>query len=386
MIIPYGRHDVTPADIRAVEEVLRSDFLTQGPVVPRFEHAVAEMVGARHAVAGNSATSVLHLACLALGIEAGDRVWTSPITFVASANCARYCGGQIDFVDIDPKTYNLSAERLADKLASAELLGTLPKLVVAVHLAGQSCASADLKALADRYGFRVVEDASHAIGGQYRGRPVGGCAFSDVTVFSFHPVKIVTTGEGGMALTNDPALARRMARLATHGITRDTAEMSKSSDGPWYYEQIELGFNYRMTDIQAALGLSQLKRLDDYVVRRHVLAARYDELVGDLPIRSPWRHPDTYSAFHLYIIRLQLGEIRVTQREVFEHLRSKGILVNLHYIPLYRQPDFARFGIDPRDFPESERYYGEAVSLPLYPALTFEQQDYVVEALREVVK
>lgn len=380
-MIPYGRQDITPADIDAVVEVLRSDYLTQGPTVPRFEQAVAQYCSAKHAIAVNSATSALHIACLALDVGPGDWVWTSPITFVASANCALYCGAQVDFVDIDPQTYNLSVERLAEKLAQAEADGRLPKVVIPVHLCGQSCEMEAIHALSQRYGFRIIEDAAHAIGGKYKGDPIGNCRFSDIAVFSFHPVKIITSGEGGMALTNDPELANRMARLRSHGITRNAAEMTHAPDGLWYYQQIDLGFNYRMTELQAALGLSQMQRVDAYVAKRHALAARYDALLKVLPVTTPWQHPDSYSGLHLYVIRLQLDSIKVSHREVFERLRVGGIGVNLHYIPLYRQPYYARFGFDPGDFPEAERYYTEAVSLPIYPALTEEQQSEVVRRL-----
>lgn len=381
--IPYGRQDITAADIEAVAAVLRSDYLTQGPLVPRFEQAIAEFAGAKHAVASNSATSSLHLACLALGVGPGDRVWTSPVTFVASANCARYCGAEVDFVDIDPRSYNMSANVLAEKLAIAERNGKLPKVVIPVHLAGQPANMEAIHALGKQYGFSIIEDASHAIGGRYRGEPIGNCRYSDVTVFSFHPVKIITTGEGGMALTNDPVLARRMARLNSHGITRDPAEMAALSDGPWYYEQLELGYNYRLTELQAALGLSQFNRLEDYVSKRHTIAARYDELLRDLPVVTPWRDERDYSGFHLYVIRLKLDEISSTHREVFDKLRSAGILVNLHYIPVYRQPDFAQYSFDRADYPEAERYYAEAISLPLFPTLTEADQDYVVGQIRD---
>jgi UDP-4-amino-4,6-dideoxy-N-acetyl-beta-L-altrosamine transaminase len=380
MTIPYGRQDVTEADVAAVVGVLTSDYLTQGPAVGRFEAAIAGRVGARHAVASNSATSSLHIACMALGVGPGDLVWTSPVTFVASANCARYCGADVDFVDIDPRTYNMSADRLAEKLAAAEAAGRLPKVVIPVHLAGQPADMAAIAELGRRYGFRIVEDASHAIGGRYAGEPIGNCRHSDVTVFSFHPVKIITTGEGGVAVTNDAALARSMATLNSHGITREPSEMTRESDGPWYYEQRALGLNYRLTDIHAALGLSQLDRLDEYVARRHALASRYDALLADLAVATPWRDPEHYSGFHLYIVRLKPGGA-VGHREAFERMRAAGVLVNLHYIPVYRQPDFARFGFDPGSFPESERYYGEAMSLPLYPTMTEEQQSRVVDVL-----
>lgn len=380
-MMPYGRQDITQADIDAVTDVLRSDFLTQGPVVPMFEKAVADHCDARRAVAVNSATSALHLACLALGVGPADLVWTSPITFVASANCARYCGAEVDFVDVDPRTYNLCPLRLAEKLERAAAAGKLPKVVIPVHLCGQPCDLEAIHALSVQYGFRIIEDASHAIGGRYKNEPIGNCRYSDITVFSFHPVKIITTGEGGMAVTNDLALANRMVRLRSHGITRDPAEMNQAPDGPWYYQQIELGFNYRMTDIQAALGLSQMKRLDELVRRRHALAANYERLLGGLPVTTPWQHPDSYSGLHLYVVRVDNKAMNATHREVFERLRIAGIGVNLHYIPVYRHPYYAAQGFKASDFPEAERYYAEAISLPMYPALTEEQQAEVVHRL-----
>ncbi|MBL1378395.1 UDP-4-amino-4,6-dideoxy-N-acetyl-beta-L-altrosamine transaminase [Zobellella iuensis] len=381
-MIPYGRQDITQADVDAVLAVLNSDFLTQGPMVPRFEQKVAAHVGARHALAVNSATSALHIACLALGLGQGDWLWTTPITFVASANCGLYCGAQVDFVDIDPRTYNLCPQSLAAKLEIAEREGRLPKVLVAVHLCGQPCDMAAIHSLARRYGFRIIEDASHAIGGKYRGEYIGNGRYSDITVFSFHPVKIITTAEGGMTLTNDEELAHRMNLLRSHGITRDAAHMTHEPDGPWYYQQIDLGFNYRMTELQAALGISQMDRLDDYVARRHQLARRYDEVLADLPVITPWQHPDNYSGLHLYVIRLQLEKISKTHREVFETLRAQDIGVNLHYIPLHTQPYYQEMGFKVGDFPEAERYYREAISLPLFPAFTAAQQELVVEALK----
>jgi UDP-4-amino-4,6-dideoxy-N-acetyl-beta-L-altrosamine transaminase len=380
MIIPYGRQTITQDDIDAVTEVLRSEFLTQGPAVPKFESEVADYCNAKCAVAVNSATSALHLACLALGVGPGDCVWTTPITFVATANCARYCGADVDFVDIDPRTYNMSADRLEEKLAAAEAVGRLPKVVIPVHLCGQSCDMQRIKALSQRYGFRIIEDASHALGGRYLGLPVGNCHYSDITVFSFHPVKIITTGEGGMALTNDPELANKLRRLRSHGITRDAAEMTHTPDGLWYYQQIDLGYNYRITDIQAALGVSQMQRLDEFIKARHLIAQRYDELLLDLNAMTPWQHPDCHSSYHLYVIRLDPGTL--DHREIFERLRANGIGVNLHYIPIYRQPYYAGMGFEPADFPEAERYYAEAITLPIYPTLTEKDQLEVVRCLK----
>jgi UDP-4-amino-4,6-dideoxy-N-acetyl-beta-L-altrosamine transaminase len=382
-MIPYGRQAISEADIEAVVRVLRSDWLTQGPEVPAFEKAVADYCGVRHAVAVNSGTSALHLACLALGVGPGDFVWTSAITFAASANCALYCGARADFVDIDPRTYNMSVEALAAKLERAKAAGGLPKVVIPVHLCGQPCDMAAIHALGQQYGFRIVEDASHAIGGRYRGAPIGDCRHSDIAVFSFHPVKVITTAEGGMATTNDPALAKRMQLLRTHGITRDADDMTRDPDGPWYYEQIELGFNYRMTDVQAALGSSQMRRVDEFVAARRRVAARYDDLLSGSPVQTPWQHPDAASAWHLYVVRLKLKEVRRSHRAVFEAVRKAGIGVNLHYMPVYRQPYYANLGASGAECPEAERYYGEAITLPLYPGLDAEQQERVVKTLRE---
>jgi len=384
-MIPYGRQDISETDIQAVVDVLRSDFLTQGPTIPTFEKAVSDYCGVNHAVAVNSATSALHLACLSLGVGKDDIVWTSPITFVASANCALYCGADVDFVDIDPRSYNLSTQCLEEKLVRAENAGRLPKVVIPVHLSGQPCDMAGIHALSQRFGFRTIEDASHAIGGKYRGEPVGNSHYSDITVFSFHPVKIITTGEGGMALTNDVQLARHMQLQRSHGITREPDEMTHEPDGPWYYQQIALGFNYRMTDMQAALGLSQLQRLDTFVASRHVIAGRYDEQLADLPLVTPWQHPDSYSGRHLYVIRLKLDQTGKTHLEVFTALRKAGVGVNLHYIPVYRQPYYQDLGFDTGYCPEAEKYYAEAISLPIYPGLSKDQQDRVISALHEAV-
>lgn len=385
-MIPYGRQDINQADIDAVVEVLQSDFLTQGPKVPAFEAKVAGHVGAKHALAVNSATSALHIACLALGLGEGDWLWTSPVTFVASANCGLYCGAKVDFVDIDPRTYNLCPKALATKLEQAKKEGRLPKVLVAVHLCGQPCNMAAIHELGQRYGFRIIEDASHAIGGKYKDEFIGNSRYSDITVFSFHPVKIVTTAEGGMALTNDDALASRMNLLRSHGITRDQNLMTHEPDGPWYYQQVDLGFNYRMTEMQAALGISQMDRLDAFVERRHELADRYDQLLANLPLTTPWQHPDSYSGLHLYVIRLQLCKICRTHRQVFEFLREQCIGVNLHYIPVHTQPYYETMGFSVKDFPEAIAYYREALSLPMFQGMTDEQQSRVVSALSKAIE
>lgn len=385
-MIPYGRQEITESDIAAVVEVLRSDYLTQGPAVPLFEERVCNHVGARYGFAVNSATSALHIACLALGLGPADRLWTSPVTFVASANCGLYCGADVDFVDIDPQTYNLCPERLEEKLLEAEKSDALPKVVVVVHLTGQSAQMADIHELSRRFGFSIIEDASHAIGGKYQGDFVGCCRYSDVTVFSFHPVKIVTTAEGGLAVTNNPAIAERLELLRSHGITRNPELMTRTPDGPWYYQQIELGYNFRMTDIQAALGLSQMERLDQYVGRRNELADRYDELLSALPVATPTQHPDSYSARHLYVIRIKPDATDRSHREIFGYLRDHGIGVNLHYIPVHTHPYYERLGFKAGDFPIAEQYYREAISLPLFPTMSIEQQDEVVTRLSEAVR
>lgn len=384
-MIPYGRQDVTNADIDAVVSVLRSDYLTQGPTVPLFEDRVAKYVGAAQAVAVNNATSALHIACLALGLGPDDYLWTSPITFVASANCALYCGANVDFVDIDPATFNLCPVRLREKLKMASQQGSLPKVVVVVHMCGQPCDMRSIHALGEEFGFAIIEDASHAIGGRYLDETVGNCRFSDITVFSFHPVKIITTGEGGVATTQSAELAEHMRRLRSHGITREPSKMTRPPDGPWYYEQIDLGFNYRMTDIQAALGLSQMDRLDEYVIKRHEKARKYAQLLEGLPLETPWQHPDGHSAFHLYVIRLDIARIGKPLAYLHEQMRLAGISVNLHYIPVPMQPWYRDMGFDATQWPEACRYYERAMSLPIFPALTAEQQQAVTDNLRQII-
>ncbi|MNF61462.1 UDP-4-amino-4,6-dideoxy-N-acetyl-beta-L-altrosamine transaminase [Pseudomonas sp. BF-R-01] len=384
-MIPYGRQSLDQADIDAVVAVLQSDWLTQGPTIERFEQALAQRCQADFAVAVCNATAALHIACLAAGLGPGDRLWTTPNTFLASANCGRYCGAEVDFVDIDPLTWNLDAYALASKLEAAERAGTLPKVLVAVAFSGQSCDMRMIAGLAERYGFTVIEDASHAVGASYAGRPVGCGEFAAMTVFSFHPVKIITSAEGGMVLTNRPELAERLQRLRSHGMTRDPQQMTEASHGPWYYQQVELGFNYRITDLQAALGLSQLDKLDGFIARRRELAARYDRSLAYLPLTLPGAQPEAESAWHLYVVRLHTDRINLTHRQVFEGLRAAGVGVNLHYIPVHLQPYYRDLGFAEGDFPQAERYYAEAISLPMFPLLSDEQQDYVVAQLRRLV-
>ena len=385
-MIPYGRQDINQNDIDSVLEVLRSDYITQGPVVPLFEQTLASYSSAEHAVAANSATSALHIACLALDLGPGDWLWTSPNTFVASSNCALHCGAKVDFVDIDPLTYNMSVECLAVKLAQAEQDNMLPKVVVPVHMAGQSCDMVGIHVLSLKYGFKIIEDGSHAVGGKYHGQLIGNCKYSDITVFSFHPVKIITAGEGGMALTNSEDLSIRMRRFRSHGITSTPENMlQRPKDEIWNYQQIDLGFNYRMTDIHAALGLSQMKRLDEFVAKRHAIANQYVELLRNLPLATPWQNPSSYSSFHLYIIQLKLDQINKSQKEVFKELNAAHIGVNLHYIPVYRQPYYEKLGFKPGYCPAAERYYAETISIPMYPALTNEELSYVTNTLRNCI-
>jgi UDP-4-amino-4,6-dideoxy-N-acetyl-beta-L-altrosamine transaminase len=382
-MIPYGKQNISEDDVNAVIEVLKSDYLTQGPVVPLFEKEVAEYCNVKYSFAVNSATSALHIACLTLGVGKGDLVWTSPITFVASANCAIYCGADVDFVDIDPVTYNMSVDVLEVKLINAEREGRLPKVVIPVHLSGQSCEMDKIYELSRTFGFKIIEDASHAIGGKFKNKAIGGCQYSDITVFSFHPVKIITTGEGGMCLTNNSDLAISLNRLRSHGIVRQPSEMTHVSDGPWYYQQVELGYNYRMTDIQAALGLSQMKRLDEFVKARHAIFERYNELLNEDWLELPWQHNDTYSALHLYIIRIKKNIKGITHRQLFEKLRNAGILVNLHYIPVYRHPYYEIKGYDINAFPNAEAYYSQAISLPIYTSLTESEQQFVIDTIKK---
>lgn len=382
-MIYYGKQFIDEQDINAVIEVLKSDFLTQGPVIENFEKAVAEYCGVKYAVAVTNATSALHIACLAAGLDKGDILWTSPITFTASANCGRYCGADVDFVDIDDSTYNMSISALKEKLEKSKIK---PKVVVPVHLAGQSCEMREIYDLSKQYGFTVIEDASHAIGADYKDTKVGCCKYSDMTVFSFHPVKIITTGEGGMVLTNSEELYKKLTLYRSHCITRDENLMTKEADGPWYYQQIGLGFNYRMTELQAALGLSQLAKVDKFVARRRQLAERYNELLKDLPLKVPYQNPDTDSSWHLYIVRVDFNKIKKTKKQIFAEMKAKGVCLNLHYIPIHTQPYYQNLGFKHGDFPVSEKYYKEAFTLPLYYSLTDEQQEYVVSALKEVLK
>jgi UDP-4-amino-4,6-dideoxy-N-acetyl-beta-L-altrosamine transaminase len=385
MVIPYARQSISKQDINAVVEVLQSDYLTQGPVVPAFEDAVADLVGAKHAIAGNSATSMLHVACLALGVTTGDRVWTAPNSFVASANCALYCNAEIDFVDIDSETFNMSPVALATKLEEAKKSNTLPKVIIPVHMGGQSCDMQSIGLLAQQYGIKVIEDASHAIGGSYNSQKIGNCAYSDITIFSFHPVKIITSGEGGMATTQDEGLAHAMRRLRSHGITRNESEFEFSNDGPWYYEQQELGLNYRLTDIAAALGLSQLQRIDTFINQRNAIAVRYNEAFASTVITAPQIASNSISAFHLYIARCDFDNLNITRVELFQKMKEAGILLNLHYIPIYRQPYFAKMGFDPKTFPNAERYYEQAFSIPMYADLSETNQNTVISSLLNVL-
>lgn len=386
MMIPYARQEITEEDISEVEKVLRSNWLTQGPNVPKFEQSVASYCGASQAIAVNSATSALHIACLALGLGPGDWLWTSPNTFVASANCGRLCGANIDFVDIDPNTYNMSVECLSEKLIQAEKNGNLPKIVIPVHFAGQPCDMPAIHELSKRYRFKIIEDASHAVGASYNQSKIGSCSHSDITVFSFHPIKIITTAEGGMALTNNTDIADKIFRLRTHGITSDEHKMKKRSENEiWNYQQIELGLNYRMNDIQAALGLNQMKRLDKIISRRHEIARTYDNELGNLPITLPWQTPNFHSSYHLYNILVGNELKSKSQRQVYDGLWAKGIAINLHYIPVHRQPYYEDLGFKENDFPVAESFHQETISIPMYASLKDEDQAYVIDSIKKVI-
>jgi UDP-4-amino-4,6-dideoxy-N-acetyl-beta-L-altrosamine transaminase len=385
-MISYGKQDINQADIDSVIDVLRSNFLTQGPQVPLFENTVTSYCNAKYAVAVNSATSALHIACLSLGLTEGDWLWTSPNSFVASANCGLYCGAQVDFTDIDPLTYNLSVTELEKKLIQAKQEDKLPKIVIPVHFAGQSCNMKKIFSLSREYGFRIIEDASHAIGGKYLDKLIGGCQYSDITVFSFHPVKIITTAEGGLATTNSKDLAEKMQLYRSHGITRDESLMTDRADGAWYYQQVDLGFNYRMTELQAALGVSQMNRLNEFITKRHILQERYDSLLGSLPIIKPYQDKDSYSALHLYSIQIDLDKANKNRQQVFNELREGGIGVNVHYIPIHIQPYYRQFGFKDGDFPISESYYNRALTIPLFHFMTFNQQDQIVSILRKILQ
>jgi len=384
-VIPYGKQDIDQTDIDSVINVLKSDFLTQGPKVPLFENTVASYCNAEYAVAVNSATSALHIACLALGLGKGDWFWTSPNSFVASANCGLYCGAKVDFVDIDPQTYNLSVIELERKLIQAKQEGKLPKIVIPVHFAGQSCDMKKIHSLGEEYGFKIIEDASHAIGGKYLNKPIGGCQYSDIAVFSFHPVKIITTAEGGIATTNNKDLERKMQLFRSHGVTRDSSLMTKPSEGGWYYQQVVLGFNYRMTELQAALGISQMQKLDEFVVKRHILKDKYDSLLNGLPIIKPWQDKNCYSALHLYPIQINLGKVGKSRKKIFNELRDGGIGVNIHYIPIHTQPYYSKFSFKKGELKNVEAYYKKVISIPLFSAMNTVQQRKVVNILKKVL-
>jgi len=384
-VIPYGKQDINQADIDSVLAVLQSDLLTQGPQAPLFENIISEYCGAEFGVAVNSATSALHVACLALDLGKGDWLWTSPNTFVASANCGLYCGAKVDFVDIDPLTYNLSTEKLENKLIKAKKDNKLPKIVIPVHFAGQSCNMKKIHSLSQEYGFSIIEDASHAIGGKYLDKSIGGCQYSDITVFSFHPVKIITTAEGGLATTNDKELLIRMQLFRSHGVTRDPELMDKKSEFGWYYQQINLGFNYRITELQAALGISQMERLDKFVAKRHTLQKRYNSLLNDLAVIKPYQDQDSYSALHLYPIQIDIDNISKSRQQIFDELRKNNIGVNVHYIPIHTQPYYQQMGFQEGDFPNAEAYYEKSLSIPMYSTMSIDQQHFIVDTMNNII-
>ena len=385
-MIPYGKQDISKNDIDAVINVLESDFLTQGPQVPLFEKVISNYCGAKHGVAVNSATSALHIACLALGLKSGDWFWTSPNSFVASANCGLFCGAKVDFVDIDQRTYNLSVVELEKKLIQAKKDNRLPKIVIPVHFAGQSCNMKKIFSLSREYGFRIIEDASHAIGGKYLGQPIGGCQYSDITIFSFHPVKIITTAEGGMATTNSEIISNKMQLYRSHGVTRSKNLMTIKSRNPWYYQQVELGFNYRMTELQAALGVSQMQRLDEFILKRHMFQKRYDDLLYNLPIIRPYQDTDSYSALHLYPIKIDSDRVSIDRATIFNEFRENGVNVNVHYIPIHTQPYYQKFGFKYNDFQNAVNYYEGTISIPLFHSMKYSQQDTVINSLKGTVK
>ena len=385
-MIPYGKQEITQSDIDSVVEVLKSDFLTQGPVVPVFEEHIKNFCGSKYAVATNSATSSLHSACHALGVSKGDIVWTSANTFVASSNCAIYCGATVDFIDIDSRSFNICLNKLESKLILAKKSGKLPKVVIPVHLTGQSCDMKKIYELSLTYNFKIIEDASHSIGSKYLDRYVGSCDYSDITIFSFHPVKIITTGEGGVATTNDKNLAEKLTLFRSHGITRDSELMRKLPDGPWYYEQIDIGYNYRMTELQAALGISQLERIESMISKRHLIANEYDKKLNNLPLRVPWQDKKSHSSYHLYVIRLNLNQINISHKDFFIKMRNEDILVNLHYIPVYFHPYYKKLGFKKGHCPEAEKYYADAVSIPMFPTLTDKDQNKVISSIKSILQ
>ena len=384
-MIPYSRQNISEEDITAITDVLKSDYLTQGPKTPEFEKIVSEYCGVKYGCAVNSATSGLHIACLALGVGKGDIVWTSPISFVASSNCALYCGATVDFVDIDSLSNNMSVISLEEKLILAKKKGNLPKVVIPVHLSGKSCDMERIHDLGREYDFKIIEDASHAIGASYKNQKVGSCSYSDITVFSFHPVKIITTCEGGMCMTNDGDLYNLLLRYRSHGITRHSEEMKNKPDGLWYYEQLNLGYNYRLNDLQSVLGISQMQKLDSFVKERNIIATSYNGLFSRSQIDLPKIKSENYSSWHLYIIRINSNNNGLNRNFVFEKLRNNGVYVNVHYIPIYRHPYYQKMNFKLKDYPEAEKYYKEAISIPIFPGMTSEQQEKIISIISEPI-